>query len=75
MRDGTKVIAPSLTSDASIQALYDNNVEHIEHIQSIRSIFKNEIYHYMQDTWLETQTLGGHTDGFVQQHFLPMETK
>ncbi len=61
-RDGiTKAIAPILISDASIQSLY-NNAEHIQRIQSINPIFKDEIYQYIkQDTWLETNSLTGHT--------------
>ncbi len=72
-RDGiTKAIAPILISDASIQALYDNNADYIQHILSMRSIFKNEIYQYIkQDTWLETNTLTRHTAEVRSAAFSP----
>ena len=71
-RDGiTKAIAPILISDASIQSLY-NNAEHIQHILSMRSTFKDEIYHYIkQDTWLETNTLTRHTAEVRSAAFSP----
>ena len=72
-RDGiTKAIAPILISDASIQALYDNNADCVQHILSMRSTFKNEIYHYIkQDTWLETNTLTRHTAEVRSAAFSP----
>ena len=72
-RDGiTKAIAPILISDASIQALYDNNADYIQHILSMRSTFKDEIYHYIkQDTWLETNTLTRHTAEVRSAAFSP----
>ncbi len=71
-RDGiTKAIAPILISDASMQSLY-NNAEHIQRIQSITPIFKNEIYQYIkQDTWLETNTLTRHTAEVRSAAFSP----
>ncbi len=70
-RDGiTKAIAPILISDASMQALYDNNADCIQHILSMRSTFKDEIYHYIKpEIWLETNALMSHTRGIKSVAF------